>query len=232
MEPTFSVDLISDLNLTADQEFNWEGKPTSLFCSIAGNVSDDLGVVEKTLNHLSNYYRGIMYIDGTLEHTDLSLYNERIEELRNICKPMTNVVYMHNHVVILNSVAFVSINGWFKNNPNISEVSDLIRVEDFRVQDIGYLSNTIKNLQRHKDAKKIVVTSSCTPSTHLLFNRQEHDAETVEPALALVTDTESKVDVWLYGGTDVVADELTIRRRFVNNPCLSGQPYWPKRILI
>jgi hypothetical protein len=232
MGATFSIDLISDLNLTAEDEFNWEGKPTSLFCSIAGNISRDLTVVRNTLDHLSNFYRGIMYIDGALEHTDLGNYNTRIEQLREICKTMTNVVYMHNHVVILNSVAFISVNGWFENHPNINDVQDVIRVEDFRIQDLSFLGSTIKNLQHHRDAKKIIITTSCAPNEHLLFKKPGSKKEIVEPELALAMDTEDKVDVWMYGGTNVIADEITLQHRFVNNPCIPGQPYWPKRILV
>jgi hypothetical protein len=231
MDPILSVDLISDLNLGPEDDFNWEGKPTSLFCSIAGNISSDLEVVKRTLNHLSNFYRGIMYIDGSLEHSNLENYSETIGKLKEICDPLSNVVYMHNHVVILNSVAFVSINGWFENHPHITEVSDLLIVEDFRVQDFGYLGNTLKSLQRHKDAKKIVITSSCAPSGHLLFNHNSN-FNMIEPALALVMDTENKSEVWLYGGTNLIADEITSTRRFVNNPFIKGQPYWPKRVLV
>ena len=34
-------DIISDLNLSIDDTFTWEDKPTSLYCIVAGNVSND-----------------------------------------------------------------------------------------------------------------------------------------------------------------------------------------------
>jgi len=49
----FGFDLISDLELTDSDVFDWEGKSTSLFCLIAGNISDNLRVVQKTLKILS-----------------------------------------------------------------------------------------------------------------------------------------------------------------------------------
>lgn len=231
MTATFSVDLISDLNLDSGQDFDWEGKPTSLFCVIAGGISDDLDVIKNSLDHLSSYYRGIMYIDGSREHPDVSDYETRIEQLRQICQPMNNVVYMHNHVVILNSVAFVACNGWFHNNPHINQVNDLIKVENLRYEDVGYLTKTIKTLQLHGEARKIVVITSSVPSESLLYNPAIQQTD-LEPGLALMMDTENKADVWMYGGTNIQADTQSTTVRFVNNPFVPGQPYWPKRVLV
>ena len=231
MSGTFSVDLISDLNLSADDEFVWEGKATSLFCVIAGGISQDLEVVRSTLDHLSNYYRGIMYIDGSLEHENLGDYTNRIDAIRKICEPFTNIIYLHNHVVILNSIAFVGCNAWFYNNPSVQGVEDLMRVDDYKIDDLGYLSKTLKSLQTHHDAKKIVVITSSAPSEHL-FYRSQNIVDKTEPALALIMDTEHKVDAWLYGGTNVNSDSVINNRRFVNNPKIPGQPYWPKTVLL
>lgn len=231
MTATFSVDLISDLNLQSGQDLNWEGKPTSLFCVIAGGLSDDLDVIKNSLDHLSSYYRGIMYIDGSREHPDLADYENRIEQLREICRPMNNVVYMHNHVVILNSVAFVACNGWFHNSPHINQVPDLIKVENLRYEDVSYLTKTIKTLQLHGDARKIVVITSSVPSETLLYNPAIQQAD-LEPGLALMMDTENKADVWMYGGTNIQTDTKNTTVRFVNNPFVTGQPYWPKRVLV
>ena len=48
-------DVISDLNLDAEDSFDWEGKATSLYLIIAGNISSDLRVIHQTLVHLSRY---------------------------------------------------------------------------------------------------------------------------------------------------------------------------------
>jgi hypothetical protein len=231
MPSAFSVDLISDLNLSAGDEIDWEGKPTSLFCAIAGGLSNDLDVVKNTLDHLSSYYRGIMYIDGSTEHTNMQEYESRVERLREICAPMTNVVYMHNHVVILNSVAFVACNGWFHNRYTTVDIQDRIKMEDYRLEDVAYLSKSIRSLQVHHDARKIVVITSSVPSENFLFNRSEQ-VTGVEPGMALMMDTENKIDAWLYGGTDISTDQMSGNIRFVNNPCRPGQPYWPKHVLV
>lgn len=231
MAAPFPVDLISDLNLTAEDDFNWEGKPTSLFCAIAGGISRDTSVIRNTLEHLSSYYRGVMYIDGSLEHHNLRDYETRVEELREICRPMTNVVYMHNHVVILNSVAFVACNGWFHNDPHITELSDALRIDNYRMEDLAYLSKTIKTLQVHNDAHRIVVISSSVPAENLLYNKVTVPEE-VEPGLALLMDTESKTRVWMYGGTRISVDQNSGKVHYVNNPCIPGQPYWPKHVIV
>lgn len=231
MPATFSVDLISDLNLQADQELDWGGKATSLFCVIAGGLSDNLDVIKNSLDHLSSYYRGIMYIDGSREHPDITNYESRIEQLREMCQPMNNVVYMHNHVVILNSVAFVACNGWFHNNPRIHQAHDLVKVENLRYEDVSYLTKTLKTLQAHGEARKIVMITSSVPSESLLYNRSIPQ-EDLEPGIALMVDTQNKADVWMYGGTDIQADTQNSTVRFVNNPFVPGTPYWPKRVLV
>jgi len=53
----FGFDVISDLNLSENDNFDWEGKPTSLYCVLAGNISSDLTVLYKTVNILVNYTR-------------------------------------------------------------------------------------------------------------------------------------------------------------------------------
>lgn len=233
MEIEFSVDLISDLYIDKSEQFDWTGKSTSLFCVVAGNLSDDLYVIKHTLEHLSNLYRGVFYIDGAFEHLDLDNHENFVEQLQDICKSLNNVVYMHNQVVVLNNYAFIGVNGWYYNNPNITCIEDSARIEEFRNEDLGYLSSSIKNLQLHRDATKIIVVSASVPSEHFLFNDTKYPIhDTAEPALALLMDTDHKVSHWLYGGTEIVSDNIHNRRRYLNNPRIKGQPYWPKRIII
>ena len=41
-------DVISDLNLDAEDHFTWEGKATSLYLIIAGNISNDMRVIHQS----------------------------------------------------------------------------------------------------------------------------------------------------------------------------------------
>lgn len=233
MEIEFSVDLISDLNLDKSDIFDWTGNATSLFCCIAGNISDDTNVIKNVLEHLSTMYRGVFYIDGYKEHNNLRDNESRIKEIVDICEPIKNVIYLHNHVVVLNGHAFIGINGWYTNKSKVDSLEDLIHLENIRNEDLGYLSTTIKNLQLHSDVKKLVIISSCIPNENVLYNHESSfTTEGIEPALSLVMDVDKKVSHWLYGGTEVISDSFFNKRRFVNNPRIKGQPYYPKRIVL
>jgi hypothetical protein len=229
----FSIDLISDLNLSKHDQFDWSGKPTSLYCAVAGNISSDLDHVQEVLEHLGHIYQGVFFIDGSLENSNIQNYDATIQRLTKISESIKNVIYLHTKVVLFNSVAFVGINGWFNKGLKITSVKDHLAIDEHRTDDLGYLSNTIKSMQLYPDAKKVVVISSSVPSMHLLYeNDASYLQDGAEPGLALVMDSGHKVSHWLYGGTNIMADSVYNNRRYVNNPCISGQPYWPKRIAI
>lgn len=233
MELDLSFDLISDLRLSKTEQFDWTGKPTSLFCVIAGGLSDDLAVVQQTLEHLGSMYRGVFYIDNSHEHLKFSKYQSRVEELTEICKNIPNTIYMHNHVVILHDIAIVSVNGWY-GEENISKLKDLVEINSYKNDDISYLSKTIRNLQMTDEVKKIVVISGCIPNERLRYKNNDDFVleDKLEPSLALLMDTGFKVTHWLYGGGGVVSDVTFNHRNYANNPRVSGQPYWAKRIKV
>ena len=225
MDFSFAVDLISDLNLTADDEFDWDGKATSLFCVVAGNISTDLTVVESVLKNLSQYYRGVLYIDGALENTHIENSNIVIEKLRIICKPIPNVVYLHNHVIILNGVAFIGINGWYNTDNNDADTALKYFDEDFT-----YLSRTVKSLQDHQDATRIVVVSSCLPSKQITFNDPTVQVtDQMGLIMCLSQDIKHKIDTWLFGSYKRMIDHTFNSRRYCNNPKMHN-PYHPKKI--
>lgn len=230
MKTSLAIDFISDLNLDHDSEFDWDGKSTSLFCVVGGGISHSIDKVKEVLDHLSKHYRGVFYIDGALEHDLISDYNDTVDRIKKICDDINNVVYLHNHVVVLNGVAFVACNGWFRNNPNVQTFDDISLVSELKMEDIGYLSNTIKNLQSHTEAKKIIAITSSIPAEEFLYNSEHELVDKVDPAIALITDSGNKVKNWLFGGSDLTVDIKINDRRYVNNPVIKGQPYWPKRI--
>ena len=231
MNDAYYVDLISDLNLKDSDTFDWTGKASSLFCIVAGNVSDDLIILGNTLKHLSENYRGVFFIDGSLEHSNLEDYESRIQEIKTVCDEIPGVVYMHNHVVILSGVAFVGINGWFGNRKNIDTYEDLEYIDRYASEDIEYLSVTIKNLQSHQDVRKIVVVSNSMPSEYLGFNSPRVTfSGNLKPAIGLVFDANQKIENWLFGTDDIEVDVKLANRRYVNNPVVPGLLYFPKII--
>jgi hypothetical protein len=230
MKQNLSVDVISDLNLREEDSFDWTDKPTSLFCVIAGGISNNLDKVQSVLEHLSKLYRGVFYIDGSTEHTLLEEYAQNVDTIKNVCDTFTNVVYLHNHVVVLNGVAFVACNGWFKNNPNIENIDDISSLKKLLTTDIAYLSGTIKNLQEHRETKRIVVITSSIPCEELAYRGVTSEEDKLDPAFALISDANSKVKNWVFGGSDLLVDTVINGRRYLNNPYIDGQPYWPKKI--
>jgi len=228
---TIGFDLISDLNLSPEDNFNWEGKATSLYCIIAGNISADLYTIKQTLSHLSKFYQGIFYTLGSLEYHNTSDVVKRTNEIRKACHSIRNLAIMHHHVVVVDGIAVIGANGWYGNTTHDEETASIIEVH--RNEDILYLKNTIERLQKHLDVKHIVIVSNSVPGIDLYFG--EHP-ETVDIQLnlniALIADTENKVSHWLYGTYGKVVDTNINDINYINNSSFKRNPYWAKRVEI
>jgi hypothetical protein len=122
-------DVISDLNLTPDESFNWEGKATSLYCIIAGNISNDLRTIRQTLLHLSQFYQGVFYTAGSLEYENVPSMAARTQEIFKICSTVRNVASLHNHVVIVDGIAIVGTNGWYGNESESLITNSIVEIE-------------------------------------------------------------------------------------------------------
>lgn len=227
---SIGFDLISDLNLTPQDNFNWEGKATSLYCIIAGNISDNLPIIRQTLLHLSNYYQGIFYTLGSMEYNNTSDVLRRTDEIHKLCRTVKNVAVMHHHVVIVDGIAIIGANGWYGNVVSTDPEIDKL-IEQHRNEDILYLKNTVEKLQKHIDVKRIIVASNSVPSPNLYFG--EHPA-TIESQLnlgiALLSDSESKISHWVFGTYGKVVDIHISGINYINNGCFRRNPYWAKRI--
>lgn len=212
-------DVISDLHLLPDDDFNWDGKATSLFCIIAGNLSHDLQTIHKILWHLSKFYQGVFYIGGTLEYSGIENIPSRTRDLIKISKSIQNVTYLHHHVVIVDGVAILGATGWYENTELMEAESDCI-----------YLSNSIRKIQLHQDVKQVVIVSNAVPNKNFYFGEQCVDD--LPLSLCLTNDTEKKVSHWIYGqcdkNTDMTVDQIT----YINNAAYEKTPYWPKRISV
>lgn len=221
-------DLISDLNLSPDDSFNWENKATSLYCLVAGNVSSDLRTVAITLGHLSRFYQGVFYIPGSLEFEDAENYKTRLNEINRVCKRIKNVAMLHHHVVIIDGVAVLGCTGWYgkENEYNFEELRGVNRFED-----LVYLKNSLEKLQKHLDVKKIVLMTNAVPKHELYFSQPPKDAELLpELSLTLVADSETKVTHWTYGSYEKIVDTTISDINYVCNPYYKRNPYWAKRI--
>jgi len=259
---TFAFDLISDLHVESWDTFNWIEQATSPVCVVAGDVGGDIDSTVETLTHLSKCYQAVFYIDGNDEHRwQLDTLDQSYDELANKLAKIKNVVYMREHVVVINGVAIIGTNGWWSYDFNLnidvdqtrSWFQDAYKINDIAVNnvasaafnDAAYLINSVKKLQTHPDVSSIVVVSHTVPAPWLV----EHDIAlcksyrfntTGNPhlELALNEDTEHKIRVWCFGHYHQPVDRIANGIRYTNNCRGRGdtewcqRPYYPKRIEI
>lgn len=225
-------DVISDLNLDAEDDFNWEGKATSLYLIIAGNISNDLRIIHQTLIHLSGYYQGIFYISGGSEHDSMHLVKHRNQEIASLCKTVRNVAYLHKHVVIINGVALLGCNGWYGNKiEGLDDDLSKLHLLNQNIEEVTYLANSLEKLQLHLDVKRIVLVTHSVPGQGLFFGEEPSNiSEYIKPQQALISDTEHKVSHWVYGSYDKTVDTTIEKITYINNSAFNTDPYWPKRI--
>lgn len=223
-------DIISDLNLEPGEQFNWEGKVTSLYCLIAGSISNDLRTIRQVLNNLSRLYQGVFYVAGALEYKDAPSIERRTEELIKLTRTIKNVAFLHHNVVIIDGIALLGSNGWYGNiEPNELLTDEMI--EQHRHEDIVYLKSTLEKLQRHLDVRKVVIITNSVPSVDLYFREEPESLHAQLPLnLALIVDTEKKVSHWIYGSYGKVVDTSINDINYVNNAHHKREPYWAKRI--
>ena len=224
-------DIISDLHLTSDDKFIWEGKVTSLYCLVIGNISNDPKVIHRTLSYLSTLYQGIFYIDGSHEHPELINRTDRNDELQKICSTINNTVYLFSEIVIMNGIAIIGINGWYGNYP-VETLSDDLLIETYRREDLVYLRNLIRRLQLHGDVRDIIVISNSVPNKQLYFGESNGMIDDLCPTLCIESDTEKKIKYWAFGTYDKKVDITINDINFISNPYNKDQPYWPSRIVI
>ena len=217
-------DLISDLNLSSEDDFNWEDKATSLYCVVAGNISSDMGVLLNTLKYLTNFYQGIFYVPGALEYTGSESIEKRTHEISRLCNKLDRVALLYHHVVLIDGIAIVGANGW--HTDSVTE-----QVEINRYSDLVYLKNSIQKLQKHLDVKKILILTSAVPSNDLYFGETPKNLKGVpELVITLLADMESKVTHWGFGTYGKIVDTTLNGVNYFNNPYSSSSPYWAKRI--
>jgi hypothetical protein len=227
----FGFDIISDLYLTANDKFTWDGKATSLYCLIPGNISSDVNVIHSVLLELSKHYNGIFYIDGALEHNnDLSNFSQRTQELSAMCKSIRNTVYLHENVVIVDGVALLGLNGWYGNYVPTDTI-DSINYTNFSFDDLAYFKHTIEKLQLHIDVRKIIVVSNSVPTDKLYFGESpENINDHIRLTSVLEYDTEKKITKWVFGTSNKIVDTTIDGINYVNNPCFNTNPYYAKRL--
>ena len=259
---SFSFDLISDLHVETWNSFDWTGQATSPYCVVAGDIGRDPAAVEDTLQHLSQCYRGIFYIDGNDEHRfQLDNLDQSYTDIEKVIAPIPNVVYMQGNVVVINGVALLATNGWwtYDFDPTIRSdetqtwlqdrygiTRDSAQVISRRAySDAAYLMKSVRRLQTHQEVKAIALISHTVPAPWILEHDLELDGEhrfntmgNSHLDMALDEDTEHKIKVWCFGHYHKGVDRDFNGVRYVNNCRGRGdtewcqKAYYPKRITI
>jgi hypothetical protein len=260
----FAFDLISDLHVeTWTDPFDWTAQATSPYCVVAGDVCRDRSLLIKTLTHLGQCYPGgVFYIDGNDEHRDyLEDLGDSYQDLAHRISLIPNVVYLQDHVVIINGVAILGTNGWWSYDldPDMEPAQSMdwhmARTEcstsvvgailAMAHTDANYLASSVDKLQTHKEVSAIVVVTHTVPAAWLI----QHDLQlshthrfncTGNPRLqqALDMDTESKIRAWTFGHYHGQIDQQDLGIRWINNYRGRGNTEWhqhayyPQRIEI
>lgn len=223
-------DIIGDLNLSPDSAFDWEGKATSLYCIISGNISPDTRTLVNVLTNLSHCYQGVFFIPGSLEYDGASNIEARTKELIRICGKIKNVAVLYQHVVIIDGIAVLGCNGWTGNVLESDEYTNEM-VRHRQIEDLSYLKQSIEKLQRHLDVTKIILVTNSVPNPSLYFGEKpDHVDEKIPLNLVLMADTMNKVSHWVFGTHKKIVDTEIDNINYVNNPCFGVNPYWAKRI--
>ncbi len=260
---TFAFDLISDLHIETWRSFNWTDQPTAPYCIVAGDVARDRTLVAETLEHLAQCYQGgVFYIDGNDEHRyHYADIGASYKDLAELIKPIPNVVYMQDNVVIINGVAILATNGWWTYDFDLSlessqtmqwfaehaetTVSVSKELRTVAYNDAAYMINSVKKLQTHNEVKSIVVVSHTVPAPWLV----SHDVELIGTwrynclgnshlSDLLQEDSENKIKTWCFGHYHKNVDRIYQGVRYVNNCRGRGDSpwcqtaYYPKRIEI
>ena len=246
----FAFDLISDLHIETWPDFDWTDRATSPFCVVAGDVARDHALLAQTLDHLGQCYEAVFYIDGNDEHRyHFDDIGANYRELAAQIQTIDDVIYLHNHVVVVNGVAIVATNAWWSwdfdttfdleqcyqgfcehtqcNSHVPAVITDLARA------DSEYLRLSIEKLQKHPDVRRIVVVTHTVPYHHMV----EHDIDlstswkingqgNSRVSQALIADSERKISHWCFGHYHGRVDQIIDGIRYVNNPRGRGDTKW------
>lgn len=258
----FAFDLISDLHVESWRQFDWSGQATSPFCVVAGDVAQDPDTVSKTLEHLSESYQAVFYIDGNDEHkSNWSDIGGNYSELAQTLNQIQDVVYLQENVVIINGVAIVGTNGWwtwdFDPTVDVNQTQQWFQehyhctadtadtITHLALNDAVYVASTIKKLQTHVDARQIVMVTHTVPLPELVQHdislNQSYRINIMGNSLMkdlLAVDTERKIKTWCFGHYHGAVDQVINGVRYVNNCRGRGNSdwhqsvYYPRRIEI
>lgn len=250
-----SFDLISDLHVeTWPEPFDWTGMATSVIAVVAGDISRDRELVVQTLEHLSECYKAVIFVDGNDEHRwTLDDLEGSYDSLKASIQHIPNLIFLQNNVVVIDGVGFVGSNTWwtydFDNTESYESTKQWFadrykvsleianNIESCAFTDINYLVKSMKKLQTHQDIKQLVVITHTVPTVELI----QHDIDLEGTHMlncsgnshlmkTFVEDTEGKIHTWCFGHYHGDVDTVLHGVRFVNNCRGRGDTAWCKKV--
>lgn len=222
------IDVIGDLFLSPDDEFNWDGKSTSLYCIVTGNISNDIGKLDETLTQIAESYKGVFYVSGSYEFENCPDIRSRVDEINLICKA-NNVASLWHHVVVLENTAILGCNGYTNDESFLPHQKRF--VDELYYEDLAYIKKSISKLQKHGDVKNIIMVTNSVPKQELYYGQVPDNYKQKKTLdFCLDFDTEKKITNWAFGSYGKAVDTEINGIRYLNNPYFFNQPYWPKRI--
>lgn len=251
-----NFDLISDLYLDTLEDFTWEGKATSLFCIVAGNISKDHAVLFGFLDYIAQFYEGVFFIDGDLEHDNFNGdFDSSYASLRDNLNDIEGVFFLHENIIILPGITLLATNGWttfdFTSNNEITETMEFLEAREnvpidtandifkLAVTDQHYMYNSIESCQDMDEVTNLIVVTNSVPCPDFITHDDNYDGTLLGDVSGnsglmdcLSNDPKKKVKTWIFGKYTGDIDYEINGVRFVNNPGLNKDLgiYYPKII--
>ena len=244
----FSFDLISDLDLAPDAEFDHRGKQTSLYCIVAGNLTSSRKKLVSVLTHLGECYKNVFFLDGRLEHLDyLHDIDQSYAELEEIVDQIPNVTFLHNKMIVMEKYALLGTNLWWSHDFDTTldywetivwtacdvgcTEQELENIQILAVSDSNYLETSVERLQILPEVSEIIVVTNTVPDVRLIehdkriagkhiFNRMGNSFANA----CLKRDIENKIAYWCFGTYQGQIDTNIGNIRYLCNSA-SDNPY-------
>lgn len=239
---SINFDLISDLHLDTLDDFTWEGKATSLFCIVAGNISASHDVLFGFLETIEHYYEAVFFIDGDLEHEQFDGdFDKSYTSIRDTLEEMERVFFLHENIVILPNATLLATNGWttfdFTSQHTVDETQDFLEQREglpidvsnnifkLAITDQHYMYNSIESVQEMDEVKNLIVITNSVPCPEFIKHNFDYDGTVLGDTCGnggiracLENDLNKKVTTWLFGKypDDIEYDVDGVR--YVSNP--------------
>lgn len=254
-----AFDIISDLHLSVNDNFCWEGQATAPICLVLGDICRDHHQLQQVLTTLRYEYATVLYIDGNEEHKDLwPDFQASHQSICQVCRD-SDVVYLYDNMVVINGVGFVGTNGWWTWDFDTgidpqqlyqwfvstyrchSDVPALIsRMAEV---DTDYLGSCVRRAQTMPDVNKLVLATHTVPVADIILNDIDfagsYKCNVMGNSLMFdvhALDTQHKISHWCFGHYHGLVDQYIGNTRLINN-CRgrSGSAqyksvYFPRRV--